>query len=349
MSCCPTIDTGSLQAIPIVYELPLTNLVEVGGVLTRSGGTPGTGDAFANGENWVEGTGCAYWQWTITNPIESNQIIYLVYPEDGSVGGYGWGYTNELVNFRRTRFENGSGFFPIFFHNSTLGFNHFAILYNNGNITLYETSESALTAPGWILPQSYAFSGLPTTTRWRLRVYVKPAAIDGQSAPVIEAIGASGDVCGAANWPLPTMQWSATGEITSDIKRGGVETARFDAGAGNAWWLLPQLSDSGVELRDKVIKAVRATAKVTNANFKVYGYGATEELDIASMIAGTNSRTGAVAIPDTTGVESTRRFQVNVPGSALHTTRLEGEWDGEGIKDRIDEVEYEIAEQGVRR
>jgi len=134
------------------------------------------------------------------------------------------------------------------------------------------------------------------------------------------------------------------------VPSGDTATKRFDAGTGNAdWWILPQLSDSGVELRDKTIKAVRITGKVTEASFEVYGYGATEELDIASMIAGTNSRTGAVAIPDTTGVESTQRFQVRVPRSALHTVRVEGTWDGEGIKDRIDEIEYEIAEQGVRR
>jgi hypothetical protein len=158
------------------------------------------------------------------------------------------------------------------------------------------------------------------------------------------------EVCGTvADWQLPSLIWTAEGEVESPSAVGDTATKRFDAGIGNSWWLLPQLSDSGVELRDKVIKAVRVTGKVTDAAFKVYGYGATEELDIASMIAGTNSRTGEVAIPDSTGVKSTQRYPVNVPGSALHTVRVEGTWDGENIKDRVDEIEYEIAEQGARR
>lgn len=130
---------------------------------------------------------------------------------------------------------------------------------------------------------------------------------------------------------------------------GNTAIKRFDAGLRNSWWIVPQLSDSGIELRDKVIKAVRITGKVTNANVKVYKFGATEPIDVDAMEAGTGSATGMIAIPNTTLVLSTRRYQVNVPGAALHTVRVEGEWVGENIKDRIDEIEYEVAEQGVRR
>jgi hypothetical protein len=158
------------------------------------------------------------------------------------------------------------------------------------------------------------------------------------------------DACGSnAAWVLPPLEWTAEATVETPPPVGGMATKRFDAGTGNSYWLLPQLSDSGIELRDKVVKAVRITGKVTDAAFKVYGYGATEELNIASMEAGTNSRTGAVAIPDSTGVKSTQRYQVNVPGSALHTVRIEGEWGGDDIKDRVDEVIVELAEQGARR
>jgi hypothetical protein len=33
----------------------------------------------------------------------------------------------------------------------------------------------------------------------------------------------------------------------------------------------------------------------------------------------------------------------------MHLVRIEGRWDGTGDRDRIDEIFYEIAQQGIRR
>lgn len=128
-----------------------------------------------------------------------------------------------------------------------------------------------------------------------------------------------------------------------------VSTGRFDAGLGNYWYIVPQLSDSGDELRDKVIKAFHVTGKMTAPYFSVYTYGPAQDIDVDDIEDGINSNSGKKALPSTTQVQRTARKQINCPNAELHTCRLEGTWDGEGMKDRIDEIAYEIARQGIRR
>jgi hypothetical protein len=127
------------------------------------------------------------------------------------------------------------------------------------------------------------------------------------------------------------------------------ETARFDAGLGNTWYLVPQLTDSGGELRDKVIKAFRATGKMTVPQFSVYAYGPEKEINVTDIEDGVRSSSGKKPLPSTTQVVQSARKQINVPNAMLHTVRLEGTWDGTGMKDRIDEIVYEVAQQGIRR
>lgn len=115
------------------------------------------------------------------------------------------------------------------------------------------------------------------------------------------------------------------------------------------WWLVPQLSDSGIELRDKVVKSFRATGKLSNPKFQVYGYGPTQEIDMDDIEEGINSRTGLIIMPDTNQVAQSKRFPVNVPNCMTHTVRLQGMYPGTGERDRIDEIVYEVAQQGIRR
>lgn len=122
----------------------------------------------------------------------------------------------------------------------------------------------------------------------------------------------------------------------------------FDEGLGNTWFIVPQLSDSGIELRDKVVKPFRVTGKVSNARGKIYRYGPTENIDIDAIEAGTGYAT-VVPLIDTTQVVQSKRHPVNVPNAMLHTIRIEGQWDGTGERDRIDEIIYEVAQQGIRR
>jgi hypothetical protein len=129
-----------------------------------------------------------------------------------------------------------------------------------------------------------------------------------------------------------------------------VEAQRFDArGGGSSWYLIPQLSDGGIELRDKTIKAFRPTGKMTNPYFSIYKSGSQEPIVVSDMEDGINSATGKIPLPTTTEVEVYARTQINVANAMLYTWRLEGVWDGEGDVDRIDEVTVEVAQQGIRR
>lgn len=126
-------------------------------------------------------------------------------------------------------------------------------------------------------------------------------------------------------------------------------TFTFDAGLGNEYYLLLQLSDSGIENRDKVMKAVRVTGKIGNGKVKVYGYGPMQDINVSDMEQGVGQRTTVILDPASTQVQQSRRFPVNIPNSMMSTVRVEGFWDGEGDRDRIDEILIDLAQQGIRR
>lgn len=156
--------------------------------------------------------------------------------------------------------------------------------------------------------------------------------------------------CGsAATWRIPPLEWSAFVEVPTPPEIG-LHTFRFDAGVGpTPWYIVPQLSDSGSELRAKHLKSVRVTGKVTNAAGKGYGYDVGENIVVEDLETGENSKTGPVPLPDTSQVVRGERKQMRVPNAELHTVRIEGVWDGEGEPDRVDEIAYEYTEKGVRR
>lgn len=124
---------------------------------------------------------------------------------------------------------------------------------------------------------------------------------------------------------------------------------RFDAGQRSSWWLVPQLTDSGNELRDKVVKAVHVTGKMTAPQFKIYAYQPEQEIDVEAIEDGDDG-TKSFSLEATTEVTQGARKQINVPNAELHTIRLQGSWVDDGnMKDRIDEIVYEQAIQGTRR
>lgn len=118
---------------------------------------------------------------------------------------------------------------------------------------------------------------------------------------------------------------------------------------GSRWYIAAQLSDSGDNLRDKVTKALAVTGRGQNTRVEMFNYGPEEDINVENVEDGVNSKTGKVDVPPCTQVQRSARIPLNVANSLLHTFRLEGEWDGTGEPDRIDEVEYEVGEQGVRR
>lgn len=154
--------------------------------------------------------------------------------------------------------------------------------------------------------------------------------------------------CEGAIWTLPPLQWSAAGTVTG-AAASGIQTARFDSGLGNSWYLVAPVADSGDELRSKVMKAMRVTGRRTRAAMKAYSYDIDDPINVTDLENGTNSTTGAVALDDSTQVSQSPRSQVNVPNAVLHTIRVEGNDTGQTERDQVHEVVYEVAEQGVRR
>lgn len=127
-----------------------------------------------------------------------------------------------------------------------------------------------------------------------------------------------------------------------------VGTFTMDAGEGSTWYIALQISDSGDELRDKCIKPLTVTGKGANRVAKVYAYQPTEEIDVGEIEDGTGA-SAVLPVPDAAKVTRTKRLPVNVPNAMNWTVRLEGEWDGTGERDRVDQISIEQARQGVRR
>lgn len=131
------------------------------------------------------------------------------------------------------------------------------------------------------------------------------------------------------------------------------ETQRFAAGNGSAWWLLSQVTDSGNELRSKVIKTVRATGRLTNSSAIVYGFDVEQPVDLAVMEAGERDVTKMTTRPqtfaDSTAVAQTRRRPINIKNAVLSAVRIEGDDTGNTERDQVHELVLEQAIEGVRR
>jgi hypothetical protein len=146
------------------------------------------------------------------------------------------------------------------------------------------------------------------------------------------------------------IEYSLGDEIPPPPPEPATSTFVFDEGeAAVEWWIVPQLTDSGVELRDKVVKAVRVTGLVTDADVKVYTYGPSDPVVVSDLEDGINSVTGAIPLPDTTNVAQSPRLTANCPNAMLSTVRVAGTYSGTGPRNRVDEMLYELAQQGVRR
>jgi hypothetical protein len=155
----------------------------------------------------------------------------------------------------------------------------------------------------------------------------------------------------------PTTGRDQISQLTIELLRGPeivppednpTQAYTFDAGLGLDYFLVLQPSDSGIELRDKVVKAYRVTGKTTRGKIKGYGWGPLQNISVDDVEQGTNART-TVIMQDTTDIQQSKRFQVNLPNSMMHTVRVEGVWDGVGPRDRIDEIVVEVSQQGIRR
>jgi len=129
-----------------------------------------------------------------------------------------------------------------------------------------------------------------------------------------------------------------------------VKTYRFDTGTGSVdYYLAPQFSDSGEELRAKCVGPFRVTGKVTSAGtVKVYGAAPGSAIPVSDLEAGTNSL-ASLALSNPTNVTEGALLKGKVKNLKQHTVRVSGTWDGSGDRDRIDEIVYEHSIVGARR
>lgn len=135
---------------------------------------------------------------------------------------------------------------------------------------------------------------------------------------------------------------------------GGIEsnTYRFDAGSDDAvpYYIAFQYSSGVAEYHQKKIKHPRITGKFTNADFGIHGATASEEIDVDALESGNaGSKSGAIPITDSTEITVYEKMQVAVGGLSVYSVEIRGEWDGTGIKDRIDEIVLTEIIQGARR
>lgn len=175
-------------------------------------------------------------------------------------------------------------------------------------------------------------------------------------------------------WGLTAQEWIGEGLLTSpttdmivsgvatvgsnlELLIGGrksdstveVGTYRFDQGTSPVvYYLAPQLSDSGEELRPKRIgPAAKVAGKVTSGNLKVYGAASSQAIPVADIEAGTNAL-ATLSLSNGSNVTEGAVLKVNVKNLRQHTVRIEGTWDGTGERDRIEEVVYEYSISGSR-
>ncbi len=130
-----------------------------------------------------------------------------------------------------------------------------------------------------------------------------------------------------------------------------VQTERFDAGAGTEWYVVPQLSDSGEELRSKTVKSGYVVGKLTNASIQFYAYDIDQRINMAELEDGTRiaGSTSPQTFTDSANVSQTERKQVNLKSAVIHTIRIAGNCTGAATMDRVDQACVEAAIEGARR
>ncbi len=130
-------------------------------------------------------------------------------------------------------------------------------------------------------------------------------------------------------------------------------TLRFDSGEGSNWYVVASISDSGDELRSKVLKAVRVTSRRTNSSAMAFGYDVNQEISISDLETGTRSNSRMTTNPqsftDSAEVSQSERKPINITNAVLSTVRIEGDDTGNEERDTIHEITVEQAIQGVRR
>jgi len=341
----------------------LVNTGDVGGSLYRTGGTGGTEDAYGFTTNYVAGTGCGYWEYRqfFDDLTTNNNIFVFLIDEFGNNSSrYGHLFNNFFGLQRVGKMAAGVPAASLFYGPTngdpdqvgrTVGF-RFCIYYDNGSLWLSQNVQNTTDTNDFenIFAGDAYYTGLPTDRRYRIKIEVVPDIAEMAHSPLIsETIPEPSDVCVSGTWNIPPFTWAATATVRNPPPLPAVNTVRFDEGTGSSWYLIPPVTDSGNELRSKVVKSMRATGRLSNASMKAYAYDINDEINVADLEAGTNATTRAQDLPDSTQVAQSPRKQINAKNAVLHTVRLEGDDTGQAERNEIHEIVAEIADEGVRR
>jgi hypothetical protein len=131
-----------------------------------------------------------------------------------------------------------------------------------------------------------------------------------------------------------------------------VNTYRFDTESGETvpYYIAFQYSSGDDEYRQKKIKHPRVTGKFTSATIGIHGATASDDIDVTTLEAGNSgSLSGSLSIANSTEVTVYEKIEAEVNGLSVYTIRVDGTWNGTGMKDRIDEICIQEITVGSRR
>lgn len=114
------------------------------------------------------------------------------------------------------------------------------------------------------------------------------------------------------------------------------------------WYLAWQSMDNSSESRDKSLTAIRVTGKLTSAAISIHAASPGDVIDRADIEVGTDPR-ALVILDDSVDVTRYEREKVKVHNLSLWTARISGTWNGQGRKDRLDELVIEGQPHGVSK
>lgn len=114
------------------------------------------------------------------------------------------------------------------------------------------------------------------------------------------------------------------------------------------YYLAWQMMDNSAEATNKRITAIRVTGKLTNASVTIHAASPGDTINRSQIESGSGSRV-QVTFPNSSNVVRHERKKVRVRNLSIWTARIEGSWDGTGIKDRLEELIIEGQPHGVTK
>lgn len=134
-----------------------------------------------------------------------------------------------------------------------------------------------------------------------------------------------------------------------------VRTMKWDTpGGGDAvpWYLAWEFQDSGNEVHTKRIGPYFGIVGLLGAGGTAGIYGAEpgDTISVADLEAGTNSKSGAIALPASSNITQYNQIELNIDNLKQWTVRIGATWaNAGGARDRIDEVNVEVDAEGAMR